>query len=118
MDELIFFFFGNDDQDDDGDNAFHIAADAAKLIRECLECIVVMLQCPGAAIEVRNHRQVLTNQSCLINAQDSCQSKNEIKRKKKKNQIVIIKILGMYVISSKSYIVEALLPNVMLSCAK
>nr|XP_023928189.1 E3 ubiquitin-protein ligase KEG-like [Quercus suber]POE91085.1 e3 ubiquitin-protein ligase keg [Quercus suber] len=42
-------------QDDDGDNAFHIAADAAKLIRECLECIVVMLQYPGAAIEVRNH---------------------------------------------------------------
>ncbi|KAG6629825.1 E3 ubiquitin-protein ligase KEG-like [Carya illinoinensis] len=42
-------------QDDDGDNAFHIAADAAKYIRECLECIVVMLQYPGAALEVRNH---------------------------------------------------------------
>lgn len=89
------------------------------MIRECLECIVVMLQYPGAAIEVRNHRQVLTNLRCLIqfssqgNAQDSCQSK-----KKKKHQIVIIKILGMYVISSKSYIVEALLPNVVLSCAK
>jgi hypothetical protein len=48
-------------QDDDGDNAFHIAADAAKYIRECLECIVVMLQYPGAAIEVRNHRQVLAH---------------------------------------------------------
>ncbi|KAF8398239.1 hypothetical protein HHK36_017165 [Tetracentron sinense] len=45
-------------QDDEGDNAFHIAADAAKMIRENLEWIVVMLQYPGAAIDVRNHRQV------------------------------------------------------------
>lgn len=43
-------------QDDDGDNAFHIAADAAKMIRENLNWIVVMLQYPGAAVEVRNHR--------------------------------------------------------------
>lgn len=54
-------FYGNRNQDDDGDNAFHIAADAAKYIRECLECIVVMLQYPGAALEVRNHRQVLAH---------------------------------------------------------
>ncbi|PKA62632.1 E3 ubiquitin-protein ligase KEG [Apostasia shenzhenica] len=43
-------------QDDDGDNAFHIAADAAKMIRENLNWIVVMLQHPDAAMEVRNHR--------------------------------------------------------------
>ncbi|XP_020108735.1 E3 ubiquitin-protein ligase KEG isoform X1 [Ananas comosus] len=43
-------------QDDDGDNAFHIAADAAKMIRENLNWIVVMLQHPSPAIEVRNHR--------------------------------------------------------------
>lgn len=42
-------------QDDEGDNAFHIAADAAKMIRENLEWIIVMLRYPGAAIEVRNH---------------------------------------------------------------
>ncbi|KAK6928918.1 Serine-threonine/tyrosine-protein kinase, catalytic domain [Dillenia turbinata] len=45
-------------QDDEGDNAFHIAADAAKMIRENLEWIIVMLKYPDAAIEVRNHRQV------------------------------------------------------------
>ncbi|GFZ20620.1 protein kinases;ubiquitin-protein ligase [Actinidia rufa] len=44
-------------QDDDGDNAFHIAADAAKLIRESLECIVWMMKYPAAAIEARNYRQ-------------------------------------------------------------
>uniref|UniRef100_A0A1D1YVT9 RING-type E3 ubiquitin transferase n=1 Tax=Anthurium amnicola TaxID=1678845 RepID=A0A1D1YVT9_9ARAE len=43
-------------QDDDGDNAFHIAADAAKMIRENLEWIAIMLQYPDAAVEVRNHR--------------------------------------------------------------
>ncbi|XP_008783270.2 E3 ubiquitin-protein ligase KEG-like [Phoenix dactylifera] len=43
-------------QDDDGDNAFHIAADAAKMIRENLNWIVVMLQHPSPAVEVRNHR--------------------------------------------------------------
>ncbi|CAA6654071.1 unnamed protein product [Spirodela intermedia] len=43
-------------QDDDGDTAFHIAADAAKMIRENLEWIVVMLQYPDAAVELRNHR--------------------------------------------------------------
>ncbi|XP_057479281.1 E3 ubiquitin-protein ligase KEG-like [Actinidia eriantha] len=42
-------------QDDDGDNAFHIAADSAKLIRESLECIVWMMKYPAAAIEARNH---------------------------------------------------------------
>ena len=49
-----------------------------------------MLQYPGAAIEVRNHRQVLTNLRCLIqfssqgNAQDSCCQKMKLKEKKKK----------------------------------
>ncbi|XP_074569052.1 E3 ubiquitin-protein ligase KEG [Curcuma longa] len=43
-------------QDDDGDNAFHIAADAAKMIRENLNWIVVMLQYPSPAVDVRNHR--------------------------------------------------------------
>ncbi|KAA8537339.1 hypothetical protein F0562_026974 [Nyssa sinensis] len=42
-------------QDDEGDNAFHIAADAAKMIRENLEWIIVMLRYPDAAVEVRNH---------------------------------------------------------------
>ncbi|KAI3952712.1 hypothetical protein MKW92_000015 [Papaver armeniacum] len=45
-------------QDDEGDTAFHIAADSAKMIRENLEWIAVMLQYPSAAIDVRNHRQV------------------------------------------------------------
>ncbi|KAF7119469.1 hypothetical protein RHSIM_Rhsim13G0208400 [Rhododendron simsii] len=38
-------------QDDDGENAFHIAADAAKFVRESLECIVLMMKYPAAAIE-------------------------------------------------------------------
>ncbi|XP_038679268.1 E3 ubiquitin-protein ligase KEG-like [Tripterygium wilfordii] len=42
-------------QDDDGDNAFHIAADAAKMIRENLEWLIVMLKNPDAAVEVRNN---------------------------------------------------------------
>ncbi|KAH6819712.1 protein kinase [Perilla frutescens var. frutescens] len=42
-------------QDDDGDNAFHIAADTAKLIRENLEWLIVMLRYPDAAVDVRNH---------------------------------------------------------------
>lgn len=43
-------------QDEDGDNAFHIAADAAKMIRENLNWIFAMLQYPNPAVEVRNHR--------------------------------------------------------------
>ncbi|KAK4483563.1 hypothetical protein RD792_010762 [Penstemon davidsonii] len=43
-------------QDDDGDNAFHIAADTAKMIRENLEWVIVMLRYPNAAVDVRNHR--------------------------------------------------------------
>lgn len=43
-------------QDDDGDNAFHIAADVAKMIRENLDWIIVMLRYPDAAVEARNHR--------------------------------------------------------------
>ncbi|KNA22776.1 hypothetical protein SOVF_031290 [Spinacia oleracea] len=42
-------------QDDEGDNAFHIAADAAKMIRENLEWIIHMLKCPDAAVNLRNH---------------------------------------------------------------
>ncbi|CAK7330657.1 unnamed protein product [Dovyalis caffra] len=42
-------------QDEDGDNAFHIAAEAARLIRENLDCIILMLQCSNAAIEIRNN---------------------------------------------------------------
>lgn len=45
-------------QDDEGDNAFHIAADAARMIRENLEWLIDMLRNPNAAVEVRNHRQV------------------------------------------------------------
>lgn len=43
-------------QDDDGDNAFHIAAETAKMIRENLDWLIVMLMNPDADIEVRNHR--------------------------------------------------------------
>ncbi|KAJ3676288.1 hypothetical protein LUZ60_003700 [Juncus effusus] len=43
-------------QDDDGDNAFHIAADAATMIRENLKWIVEMLKYPNPDVEVRNHR--------------------------------------------------------------
>ncbi|XP_061346530.1 E3 ubiquitin-protein ligase KEG-like, partial [Gastrolobium bilobum] len=42
-------------QDDDGDNAFHIAAETAKMIRENLDWLIVMLRNPDADIEVRNH---------------------------------------------------------------
>ncbi|KAJ9565742.1 hypothetical protein OSB04_001708 [Centaurea solstitialis] len=42
-------------QDDEGNNAFHIAADTAKMIRENLGWIIVMLKYPGAAVDVRNH---------------------------------------------------------------
>lgn len=47
-------------QDDEGDNAFHIAADAAKMIRENLEWLIIMLRNEDAAVEVRNNRQVAT----------------------------------------------------------
>ncbi|XVE68353.1 hypothetical protein DITRI_Ditri09bG0061400 [Diplodiscus trichospermus] len=42
-------------QGDEGDNAFHIAADTAKMIRENLGWLIVMLRNPDAAVEVRNH---------------------------------------------------------------
>lgn len=48
-------------QDDDGDNAFHIAADTSKMIRENLEWIRAMLRYPNAAVDVRNHRLVFDN---------------------------------------------------------
>lgn len=49
-------------QDDDGDNAFHIAAETAKMIRENLNWLIVMLMNPDADIEIRNHRQVTGSQ--------------------------------------------------------
>lgn len=52
---LLFSFY----KDDEGDNAFHIAADAAKMIRENLDWLIVMLKRPDAAVDVRNHRQAL-----------------------------------------------------------
>ncbi|XP_019427356.1 PREDICTED: E3 ubiquitin-protein ligase KEG-like [Lupinus angustifolius] len=42
-------------QNDDGDTAFHIAAETAKMIRENLDWLTVMLRIPNADIEVRNH---------------------------------------------------------------
>lgn len=42
-------------QDDEGDNAFHIAAETAKMIRENLEWLILMLRNSNAAVEVRNH---------------------------------------------------------------
>ena len=51
----------NYNQDEDGDNAFHIAAAAARLIRENLDCIILMLQCPSASIKIRNNRWVKRN---------------------------------------------------------
>lgn len=53
---LLFSFYYKDDE---GDNAFHIAADAAKMIRENLDWLIVMLKRPDAAVDVRNHRQAL-----------------------------------------------------------
>ncbi|CAF1697313.1 hypothetical protein HID58_050587 [Brassica napus] len=38
-------------QDDEGDNALHIAADAAKMIRENLDWLIVMLKRPDAAVD-------------------------------------------------------------------
>lgn len=51
-------FFVYPSQDDDGDNAFHIAAESAKMIRENLQWLIIMLRSPDAAVEARNHRQV------------------------------------------------------------
>ncbi|XP_047315688.1 E3 ubiquitin-protein ligase KEG [Impatiens glandulifera] len=42
-------------QDDEGNNAFHIAAESAQMIRENLGWIIVMLNYPDAAVESRNH---------------------------------------------------------------
>ncbi|RYR74857.1 hypothetical protein Ahy_A02g009565 isoform D [Arachis hypogaea] len=42
--------------DDDGDNAFHIAAETAKMICENLDWLIVMLRNSDADIEVRKHR--------------------------------------------------------------
>lgn len=53
---VLFSFYYKDDE---GDNALHIAADAAKMIRENLDWLIVMLKRPDAAVDVRNHRQAL-----------------------------------------------------------
>jgi E3 ubiquitin-protein ligase KEG len=42
-------------QDDDGDNAFHIAAETTKMIRENLDRLIVILLNPDADTNVRNH---------------------------------------------------------------
>nr|KYP61015.1 E3 ubiquitin-protein ligase KEG [Cajanus cajan] len=42
-------------QDDDGNTAFHIAAETAKMIRENLKWLIVMLGNPNADVLVRNH---------------------------------------------------------------
>ncbi|XP_024021150.1 E3 ubiquitin-protein ligase KEG [Morus notabilis] len=42
-------------QDDEGDNAFHFAAETAKMIRENLDWLVTMLGNPDAAVEARNN---------------------------------------------------------------
>eukprot|EP00249_Psilotum_nudum_P023910 c29025_g1_i1 orf=417-5300(+) len=42
-------------QDDEGDTAFHIAADMAKMVRENLDWITVMLQKPDADTDAKNH---------------------------------------------------------------
>lgn len=49
--EIVHWF-----QDDEGDNAFHIAADMAKMVRENLHWIVTMLQRADATTDVKNHR--------------------------------------------------------------
>ncbi|KAG9151827.1 hypothetical protein Leryth_002101 [Lithospermum erythrorhizon] len=42
-------------QDDEGDNAFHIAAYAANMVRENLQWLLLMLKYPDAAVGVRNN---------------------------------------------------------------
>ncbi|KAK4746227.1 hypothetical protein SAY87_012539 [Trapa incisa] len=42
-------------QDDEGDNAFHLAAESAKMIRENLDWLIIMLRRPDASVEARNH---------------------------------------------------------------
>ncbi|KAK7314153.1 hypothetical protein VNO77_39365 [Canavalia gladiata] len=42
-------------QDDDGNTSFHIAADTAKMLRENLDWLIVMLGKPNADVGVRNH---------------------------------------------------------------
>ncbi|KAL2588355.1 hypothetical protein AAZV13_13G163600 [Glycine max] len=42
-------------QDDDGNTSFHIAAETAKMIRENLDWLILMLGNPNADVLVRNH---------------------------------------------------------------
>jgi hypothetical protein len=55
-------------QDDDGDNAFHIAAETAKMIRENLDWLIVMLKNPAADIEVRTTgmSQAHSRRNCIF----------------------------------------------------
>jgi hypothetical protein len=63
---LMYNVYTHDYQDDEGDNAFHIAADTARMIRENLEWLIVMLRNPNAAVEVRNLRQVADKEALLL----------------------------------------------------
>ncbi|MED6205277.1 hypothetical protein PIB30_016260 [Stylosanthes scabra] len=45
-------------QDNEGDNSLHIAAETARMIRENLDWLIVMLGNPNVDVEVRNYRQV------------------------------------------------------------
>eukprot|EP00850_Spirogloea_muscicola_P008200 SM000043S15828 [mRNA] locus=s43:431291:439771:+ [translate_table: standard] len=42
-------------QDDDGDTALHIAADMAKMVRENIDWLALMLQRPDAAVNAKNN---------------------------------------------------------------
>ncbi|KAH9686311.1 E3 ubiquitin-protein ligase KEG [Citrus sinensis] len=53
-------------QDDEGDNAFHIAADAAKMIRENLEWLIVMLSHPDAAVESGDRETIFLESKGVI----------------------------------------------------
>ncbi|KAG5130727.1 hypothetical protein JHK84_037124 [Glycine max] len=53
-------------QDDDGNTSFHIAAETAKMIRENLDWLILMLGNPNADVLVRNHRQVAAYGKTLL----------------------------------------------------
>ncbi|RYR74858.1 hypothetical protein Ahy_A02g009565 isoform E [Arachis hypogaea] len=56
--------------DDDGDNAFHIAAETAKMICENLDWLIVMLRNSDADIEVRKHRLMMLRTKLLHRQQE------------------------------------------------
>jgi E3 ubiquitin-protein ligase KEG len=45
-------------KDDEAYNAFHVAASAAKMVRENLHWITIMLGISGVNVDARTHRQV------------------------------------------------------------